>query len=292
MKRQKSAITMGGVTKTQSFVLFATLTVGIIFGQLQATLAQDSGAASVTAIIAQTQQINSSCPPPTVQKGGNCFLQNDVTLNATLDVASFTHLNCQGHTISPSVVGTGTGASERSQPEVAILLREAYGVKIQNCNIAGFDFGIFALKSKIPAEYKNDPPTLAHLQSTILDNTINARFVPISAMSVDNMQITGNALTYNRNGGVGITVQRDSDLNEITDNTITGNLSIPGAVRVPGPSGASNPVLNGGGAGVIIAQIVGTEPTLFNAVIGSTLYQLNVTDNAAPNEDFSADNLV
>jgi len=288
---------MGRITNTQLFVLFAALTLGILFGELETTLAQNSGQSSVTAIVTQTQQINPTCPPPTVQKAGLCVLQNDVTLNATLEVASNTHLNCQGHTITPFAVGTGTGASERSQPEVAILLKEAYGVKIQNCNIVGFDFGIFALKSKIPVEYRNDPAMLAQLQTKILGNTINALFVPISAMSVDNTQVAGNTITYNRNGGVGIMVERDSDMNQITDNTITGNLSIEGAVRVPGSpttGTGSNPVFNknSAGAAIIIAQVLGSDPTLFNAVIGNTLYQLNVTDNPAPNEDFSADNIV
>jgi Right handed beta helix region len=302
---------------TKSYVVVLSIfTVNILLGEIRTALAQTSNSclasmdalteeqsnpdcpapessnASVTAVIAQTLHLDSTCRFPTITRGAQCVLEQDVTLGATLDITSFTQLNCQGHTISPSLEGTGTGNTQRSLPEVAILLREAYGVKIQNCIIEGFDFGIFALKSKTPKEYMDDPGTLLHLQNKILENTINARFAPISLIFVDNVQIAGNVLTYNRNGGAGVLVQRDSDLNRITNNQITGNLSQSGAVRVPGPIGGSNPVFTAGGAAVVIEQLGGAEPALLNAVIQNTLYQLNVTNSSVPNEDFTADNLV
>src|SRR5215472_5949088 len=98
------------------------------------------------------------CPSPTVWSGDSCVLDHDVTLAAseTLDLSSFTQLNCQHHTITPLVVGTGTDIAQRSQPEVAILLTGAYGVQIFNCSIHGFDSGIFAINSKVP-EQVTDP---------------------------------------------------------------------------------------------------------------------------------------
>jgi hypothetical protein len=240
------------------------------------------------------------CPFPTVSSGGHCLLQNDVTLSATLNLGSFTHLNCQGHAMTPFAVGTGTGNTQRSQPEVAILLTGAYGVKIFNCIINGFDFGIFALNSKVP-EQECDPGILCDLQNIILGNVIDARFTPISLMFVDNTHIADNHLSYNTNGGVGLTVQRNSHRNRIINNRITGNLTQSGAVRVPGPKGASNPelprppvgsALPSPGAAILIAQVNGPEPALFNAVIENTLYQLNATNSLVPNNEFTADNLV
>jgi hypothetical protein len=95
-------------------------------------------------------------------------------------------------------------------------------------------------------------------------------------------------------------VQRNSHRNHITNNDITGDLVRSGAVRVPGPTGASNLVFTAGGAAVLIAQVNGPEPLLFNAVvpllfngvIKNTLYQLNATNSLAPNEEFTGDNLV
>jgi parallel beta-helix repeat protein len=305
------------ITITKNYVVvLAILTVSILLGESRTAFAQtsdsclasidplteeqtnpncpapESSSASVTAVIAQTMHLDSTCRFPAIAKGGQCVLERNVTLGATLDITSFTQLNCQGHTISPSLEGTGTGNTQRSLPEVAFLLREAHGVKIQNCIIDGFDFGIIVLKSKTPRQYMDDPGTLSHLQNNILENTINARFVPINLIFVDNAHIAGNVLTYNRNGGAGVLVQRDSDINQITNNQITGNLSQSGAVRVPGPIGPSNPVFTAGGAAVVIEQIGGTEPVLLNAVIENSLYQIDVTSSLAPNEDFTADNLV
>jgi hypothetical protein len=249
---------------------------------------------SLAAAVHNAHPLRAACPFPTVRRGRRCVLEHDVTLTATLDLRSFTHLNCQGHRITPSVRGTSTENAERSQPEVAILLRHAYAVKIYNCAIEGFDFGIFALNSKVSPQDSDDPVTLADLRNTILGNTINARFTPISLMSVDNTHISDNILTYNSEGGVGLTVQRNSRLNHITYNQVIGNLTFPDAVRVPGPKSdptGSNPILRAGD-GILIAQVNGPEPALFNAVIENTLYQLIATNSMAPNEDFTADNLV
>jgi len=89
-----------------------------------------------------------TCPPPTVSSGAHCVLQHDVILTATLDLGSFAHLNCQGNTITPSVVGTGTDIAQRSQPEVAILLTGAYGGRTpQTQAIATSSIGISRSKT-------------------------------------------------------------------------------------------------------------------------------------------------
>jgi nitrous oxidase accessory protein NosD len=156
------------------------------------------------------------------------------------------------------------------------------------------DFGIFALNSKLLQQDRDNRVTLADLQNTILGNTINARFAPISLMTVDNTHIADNILTYNSEGGVGLTVQRNSHINHIRYNQVIGNLTFPNAVRVPGPKSdqtGSNPELKAGAA-MLMAQVNGPEPTLFNALIENTLYQLTATNSAVPNGEFTADNLV
>src|SRR5215472_1864622 len=105
----------------------------------------ESSEISLATVIPKAHPLHATCPSPTVRRERRCVLENDVTLTETLGLPSFTHLDCQGYTITPSVAGTTTENTGRSQPEVAILLRQAYGVKIHNCVIAGFDFGIFAL---------------------------------------------------------------------------------------------------------------------------------------------------
>ena len=74
-------------------------------------------------------------------------------------------------------------------------------------------------------------------------------------------------------------MQRNSHRNRIINNRITGNLAATGAVRVPGPKGLSNPEITTTpvGAAILITQVNGREPALFNAVIENTLYQLSAT---------------
>ena len=87
------------------------------------------------------------CRSPTVKKGGQCVLIKNEMLEKTLELASNTKLNCQNHKLTPK--SAGSGLSQRSQPEVAIFFNAAKNVQIQNCTIDGFDFGIFAIKSKV-----------------------------------------------------------------------------------------------------------------------------------------------
>ena len=239
-----------------------------------------------------------ACPPQTQPKGGQCVLGGDVKLVKSLRLVSNTKLNCQGHKLLPQ--HTGSDLSNRSNPEVAIFLNGVQNVQIQNCVIDGFDFGIFAIKSKIPDAIKNNPGELAQRRNKILQNTINARFLAISLASVDNTEIKDNTIRYTTAGGKGIYVGRDSDLNRINNNTITGDIASAAsqAVGAPGPAipspnptqPSSNPVVPVGQA-VLITQTLGPDPTLLNAIIEGELFQLPVVNSPTPNESFSQDNI-
>jgi hypothetical protein len=127
-----------------------------------------------------------ACPPQTKALGGQCVLSGDVRLVKTLRLASDRKLNCKGHKLMPTT--TGSDISKRSQPEVAIFLNGLQNVQIQNCVIDGFDFGIFAIKSKVPLELEGNQGALAQRRNKILQNTINARFMAIGLASVDNTE--------------------------------------------------------------------------------------------------------
>lgn len=254
--------------------------------------APESGMASATAVIADLKKINPACPPPTVSKGSQCVLQEDTDLSSigTLDISSFTKLNCQGHRIYTS--HPGSNITDRSMPEVGIVIREAYGVKIQNCVIDGFDFGILALDSKVPEGMENDPGAMELLGNDILNNTIDGRYVPVGLVSVDNTRIKKNDISVKTDGGVGVLVLRDSDGNRIANNEISidPNNDTSGAVKLPGPVTNLNPSNPGPGA-VFISQGSGL-PNLINVVIGDTLYQFPASDSTYPDESASEDNIL
>jgi parallel beta-helix repeat protein len=228
------------------------------------------------------------CPSPTVKKGGQCVLTKDETLEKTLELASNTKLNCQNHKLTPKT--GGSGLSQRSQPEVAIFFNAAKNVQIQNCTIDGFDFGIFAIKSKVSRTRQDE---LGRLQNKILDNTINARFTAVSLVSVDNTEVKNNTIKYTTAGGKGLYVGRDSDLNKIEGNTITADISPAApkeAVTAPGPVNTSSNPSSVAGQAVLITQTLAAEPTLLNAIINGKLYQLTVKDSPSADHDFTEDN--
>jgi hypothetical protein len=245
-------------------------------------------------------KVDPTCPPPTVNQGSLCVLKKDVDLSAigTMDVASFTHLNCLGHRIYTSV--PGTDANHRSKPEVAIHLSEAFGVKIQNCVIDnGFDFPILAHDIKLPADAMSDPAALERLADRLDGNTITGGFVTVELVRVDNMRITGNTITNPWGNTTVVLVLRNSKLNQIVNNTITRSGSGSGSVvDFPGPLSTSNPTPSGGLLNVFFTQ--GTSfPSLINMIVGGKLYQFpNSVPDFAPDgtivndEDFLSDNVV
>jgi hypothetical protein len=227
-------------------------------------------------------------------------LTKDERLDKTLRLASDTKLNCQGRKLTPRT--TGSGLAARSAPEVAIFLNGVRNVQIQNCVIDGFDFGVFAIKSKVTAAVRGNPGELARRRNRILQNTVNARFLAISLATVDNTEIKDNTIRYTTAGGKGIYVGRDSDLNRVSNNTITGDIASAAsqAVAAPGPAipspnpstPSSNPAVNAGQA-VLVTQTLGPDPTLLNAIIEGELHQLPVANSTTVNAaDFSEDNLV
>ncbi len=262
--------------------------------------APESVQASETAYIASLNRLGSDCSFPgapngsIVQKGSQCVLTSDITINATIAPDSSTKLNCQGHAISPS--SQGLNITVRSAPEVGILLNNVSGVRIQNCNISGFDFGIFAINSKVNQSVRDAPGTLELLSNNLVNNTVDARYVAVDLVSVDNTRIKDSAISFRTGGGIGIFVQRNSDLNQIKNNDVTANLSNDntGVVLNPGPGGSSNPVFaaSSAGADIAILQVPGNHPSIFNALINGTLYQLPISDSPVPDQDFTSDNTV
>lgn len=229
---------------------------------------------------------------------GECAITSRLDLEDPLTLTSNTTLNCQSHRIEPKL-NPVTGR----KPEVAIFLNGAQNVKIKNCQIENFDFGIFAINSKRDPD-SNIPPI------QIFNNDIQARFVGISFISVDYSEIRGNRLESVTKGGRPIYVGRDSDRNRILNNAIT--LRIPNAdttpgFRVPGfqtTEGLASNLAVPEGSAVLIVQAEGLEPSLLNAIIEDTLgaacgrgisrclFQLTVIDTATPNGLFTEDNVV
>src|SRR5262249_5472952 len=157
----------------------------------------------------------------------------------TMNVLSNTHLNCQGHRIYTS--RPGTDVNHRSVPEVAIHLTNAFGVKIQNCVIDGFDFPILAHDIKLPREVMSDPAAIDHLADRIAGNTINGVFVPVVLLKVDNIRIEDNTITDTWGNPSGIYLLRNSKMNQIVGNRITRASSVIAPyVSFPGPSSTAN----------------------------------------------------
>jgi parallel beta helix pectate lyase-like protein len=245
-----------------------------------------------------------TCPSPTVENNGQCRLTKDEPLQKTLRLVSNTTLDCRGHTLTPTtLVPPGSVVTVRSTPEVAIFLNGVENVKILNCKITGFDFGIFAINSKVLPDIRKDLGELVRRRNIIARNNINARFAAISLAAVDNTEIRSNIITYTTAGGRGLYVGRDSDLNRILSNTITGDIAsatsqavgAPGPVNLaespnPNPNMASNPISPPGQA-VLITQTLGPEPTLLNAIIEGELFQLTVANSSCPDAQFSEDNI-
>lgn len=238
---------------------------------------------------------------------GECVLTANVKLKHTLTLPSNTTLNCQSFILAPiTKPRQGTDVTLRSNPEVAIFLDGAQNILIKNCRIFGFDFGIFAINSK-------RSPGGVTLPIRIQNNkVIEARFVDISLMSVDDAEIKDNHLIVRRKGGRGLYVGRNSDRNRILRNlikviipTIDPNNPPPvtttQTVRVPGPVDAvggggvlvdpgTNPLVSEGSA-VLITQTEGPEPILLNAIIEGKFHQLVFENPTAP-ADFSEDNIL
>jgi Right handed beta helix region len=235
---------------------------------------------SITAVIANLLKLDPSCPAPTKSQGSQCVLNGDVILDATLDVTSGTHLNCKGHRLSPTTPGVPLLGTP-SEPEVAILLNEAYSVTIQNCIIGdatkAFDFGIVIAKSKIPPDQADDFKAVGLLSNKVLDNEIRTRAAGVEVLEADYTHISGN--TFESIGGCsqGIVVQYDSDRNLITDNTLIGSSGTSGGPTRAFP-GTDDQILPCFSTPIFLSGAIGPYP-LVNARVGNELIQLRNVPN-------------
>ena len=166
-----------------------------------------------------------NCPAPSVLKSGQCVLSGDAVLDKMMRVPSETELNCRGYRLTPAVPGvlddprTAANEFQPAEPPLAILLHRSTGTKIQNCVIAGFDFGILVLGTKTPPGLSER--AIAHRRNKILANTIDVRTNAISLTRADNTLVFDNDLTYASERGRGIVLELDSDDNQIVGNTVT-----------------------------------------------------------------------
>ena len=157
-------------------------------------------------LAAQQGPADSACPAPSVQDGGPCVLRQDAILSDTMWLRSGTTLNCRGHrltAVNPGVLDqprTPANEFQPSQPELALFVHRSYGVTIQNCVIAGFDFGITVAQSKAA----DAPRILRDTNIRILDNTIDVRTNAIDVIKSDGVIISDNSLSYASERGRGV----------------------------------------------------------------------------------------
>lgn len=264
------------------------LSVICLLGKTQESRAQQS----------QKKQ-HDDCPPHTkMTRPGVCTLRsNALQIQNTMKLRSGTTLDCAGGTISPAGYNSSNPYESFSSPQVGLFLYDVRKVHIKNCRIEGFDFGIFAMNSKVG---RGDTTT----NNSFTNNIIIAHYTPISLFSVDNTEIANNQLTFTQIGGRGLTVQRDSDRNNIHDNaSIKADLAATraGAYLVPAPrdpntggfvSLLSNPLISDTTSAqmVFIGQLPGLGATLLTAVVEGVVYQHTVL-SSIQSQDFNEDNI-
>ena len=170
-----------------------------------------------------------SCPPGTRATASACVLDTDLVLSDTIELSSFTKLDCRGHRILPTVVGSGTTLASYvpSVPPLAIAITGESGVVVRNCMIgvdgARFDFGVIAINSK-------DAGKDGH---RIHNNEIHARDSAITFLRVDDARVNNNVITWTN--GFGISFARDSDRNRVNNNVMSSPGAPPAVFRlVPG----------------------------------------------------------
>jgi parallel beta-helix repeat protein len=192
-------------------------------------------------------------------------------------------LNCKGHRISPSQAGTpdiaATAANEYqpSVPEIGILINGARKIKVHNCIIDNFDFGVLIANSKRTDDDNNHSEDEDHSGKIMLkNNTINGHYYGVRILRSDDVRIENNNIRYAMNArGKGIWTQGDSDSIEIIDNVVDGSTGIE-TVLVPllpgGPryNGRMDSIRFERG-GVREGSLAGT--VLLNLIIENQLYQ-------------------
>ena len=225
-----------------------------------------------------------ACPSPSVPQGQQCVLRGDAVLTDTMWIPSGTKLNCKGYSITPAMPGAlddpRTVANEfvASRPDLAMFVYRAYDVKIQNCIISGFDFGIIVAQSKTADASEGVVLT----PNKILGNTIDVRTNAIDVIQSDRVIISDNRVTFASERGRGVVVDYDSDDNLITGNTITStDAASTGLVRqLPG-----GPLVTNANFAIWDNEIhcLGYDKPLQNFVVSGVLFQIPAND---PNSDF------
>jgi hypothetical protein len=230
----------------------------------------------------------------------DCILTGDIVLTKAMVMSGMNTLDCQLHKISAS--GFDTTKNE-SIPQVAILAKDMAGVTISNCTIEGFDFGIYAIRSKgsgvelsARASRVSSPAATRSAQfggpNRFVNNIITSRFTGITLTSVDNTIATLNKIYFPTDGGRGIVVQMDSDNNTIQKNTFNADSRVAlNPLRAPGPRLPSNELLSGGAA-IQVSQIAGPDATLLTAVVDGEIFQVQAKETVTANSDFTEGNLV
>jgi nitrous oxidase accessory protein NosD len=204
---------------------------------------------------------NLVCPTGTRAAANSCVLDSDLVLTEALELPSFTTLNCRGHRLLPSSVGTGTTPDTHvpSVPALAIAIMGDRGVNVRNCLIgqdgSRFDFGILAINSKQVGEFGH----------RIHNNEIHARDAGILLLRVDDARINDNLITWSN--GFGISFARDSDRNRVTGNIMSSAGAPPATTRLV-PDG---PFRNLNDDAIFLVALH-AQP-LYNLVIAQRLYQ-------------------
>jgi hypothetical protein len=210
---------------------------------------------------------NLSCPNGTRAAAESCVLDSDLVLTNSIELPSFTKLNCRGHRILPAIAGSGTTPATYvpSIPTLAIAIMGDREVDVRNCIIgeddARFDFGIIAINSK-------DSGKFGH---RIHDNQVHARDSAITLLRVDDARVNDNVITWT--DGFGILIARDSDRNRINGNIMSSPGSPPATVRLV-PSGTFRDTNDD----AIFVSDLNIYP-LLNLIVNGRLYQFpNSTD--------------
>src|SRR5262249_26886039 len=122
------------------------------------------------------------------------------------------------------------------QPEVALVLDEAFGTKTLNCVVEGFEIGFMSINTKPSEDLEADPGAVNLLSNKILQNTVNVRTTGIYLLESDNTLIADNHITYNSQRGRGIAIEKNSDHNKVIGNTIisTDSAGVGRVTQIPG----------------------------------------------------------
>ena len=219
------------------------------------------------------------CAAPMERDGEQCVLAGDIVLEAPLQLSPQTTLDCRRHAITaahagvPCPVKGGCTEYQPSVPEVAIYVEGARGVRIVNCVLRGFDFGIVIANAKSP-----DGRGVT-ARNEIASNDVSAR-TGIEIVASDATVVRDNTIRYgNGANGVGIVAWGDSDHNEFRNNRVVAT-AVDGRLNGPQWPGAVPTLMRPDG----IRTYSGTQArTVINVIVAGRLMQA-VSDDTTRQE--------